>query len=346
MPLPLAVNLKIAKHYLTTTNSAKMKIFFGQNGKARLPLVLMLELTHACNLRCRGCGRIREYADRLGERLTRAQVNQVLREANTPVTTISGGEPLLHPESPAIAQDALSLDKIVYFCTNGLLLRKRLPEFSPHRHLFFNVHLDGPPEVHDALTGLQGSAERALESIREALRQGFHVTTNTTIYRSTPMEKIAELFRDLTQMGVRGMMVAPAFAYEVGTEAETLTRQEAHDRFQQLYRLWGDKNLIHTPLYMQFLRGERSVSCMPWGTITYTPSGWKSPCYLLTDTHFSTLEEFMGKTAWDHYGPQHEPRCADCMLHSGFEPAIMNSIRGMEDHWRSLWKLIRWQSGN
>jgi hopanoid biosynthesis associated radical SAM protein HpnH len=332
MSLPLSINLTIALHLAR----ARLR---GQG--PRVPMVLMLELTHACNLSCRGCGRIREYASTKDARLTRAQAAAAMREAGTPVVSISGGEPLLHPDAPAIAADALEMGRVVYLCTNALLLAKRLDEFKPHRRFFFNIHLDGPAAIHDDLTGLPGTAARAIEAIRSAKAAGFGVTTNTTLYRDTPVEEIAALFGDLTQLGVDGLMVAPAFSYDSGMEAPTLSRRQAEERFRALQAAWDDRNLYHTPLYMQFLRGERPLDCVPWGTVTYNPQGWKRPCYLITDAHVSSFAELMEDTDWSAYGPDADPRCADCMLHSGFEPAVMSSLRGPRD-W---WQMIQWQLG-
>lgn len=332
MPLPMSINLKIARHLAL----ARLR-----RNLARVPIVLMLELTHACNLHCAGCGRVREYADTKHVRLSREQARAAMLEADTPVVSISGGEPLLLPDAPAIASDALELGRVVYFCTNGLLLAKRLKEFTPHPRFHFNVHLDGPPEIHDVLTGSPGATEQALAGIRQAKTAGFRVTTNTTIYSHTPVESIVALFRQLADMGVDGFMIAPAYHYEVGISAATLNRAAAHEWFRAFHALWGDKRLYHTPFYLEFLRGERELKCMPWGTVTYNPRGWKRPCYLLTDAHVPTFSELMEGTDWDAYGPGRDPRCADCMLHSGFEPAVMSSLHGVHD-W---WQLIRWQLG-
>lgn len=332
MPLPLSVNLKVARHLA----AARLR-----DRNARVPVVLMLELTHACNLRCAGCGRIREYADTQASRLTREQARAAIIEAGVPFLSISGGEPLLVPDAPIIAADALAMGKFIYFCTNALLLTKRLHEFTPHRHFYFNIHLDGPPEIHDVLTGLPGTAEKALAAIVQAKAAGFNVTVNTTLYRDTPIPAIVALFGQLTEMGVDGLMLAPAFSYEVGVEAGTLTRDEAQERFRALRDAWGTKNLYHTPLYMEFLTGERELPCMPWGTVTYNPQGWKRPCYLLTDDHVPTFEALMNETDWDAFGPGKDPRCTHCMLHSGFEPSVMNSMHSIRDWVR----MIRWQLG-
>ena len=330
MPLPVSVNLKVAGHL------ARARL---TEGPGPIPLVLMLELTHACNLQCAGCGRIREYADTQTADLTRDQAREAMIDAATPIVSISGGEPLLHPQAPAVAADALALGRVVYLCTNALLLARRLAEFTPHPRLYFNVHLDGPPEIHDALTGLPGTAERALEAIRLAKGNGFRITTNTTIYRHTPVDATVVLFRQLTSLGVAGIMIAPAFAYEVDIAANTLTRADAHTWFRAFREAWDGSALYHTPLYMEFLCGERQLACMPWGTLTRNPQGWKRPCYLITDAHVPSLEELMNETDWDAYGPGRDPRCADCLMHSGFEPSVMASLRSPRD----LWRIVRWQ---
>lgn len=330
MALPLPVSLKVAWHVA----HARLT-----KGPGPVPIVLMLELTHACNLRCAGCGRIREYADTQQARLTREEAHASIVDANTPFVSISGGEPLLHPDAPAIAADTLALNKVVYFCTNGVLLSQRLSEFTPHPHFYFNVHLDGLPELHDALTGLPGTAERALEGIRMALKAGFGVTTNTTIYGQTPVDDTVLLLRQLADLGVAGTMVAPAFAFEVGLGTDTLTRDQAHTWFRAFRDAGGAATLYHSPLYVEFLCGERALDCMPWGTVTRNPQGWKRPCYLLTDAHVDTFDELMRGTNWDAYGPGRDPRCANCLMHSGFEPSVMSSMRTPRD----IWRMARWQ---
>jgi hopanoid biosynthesis associated radical SAM protein HpnH len=332
MSLPLSMNLKVAR-YLAQARLSRVR--------PQIPLVLMLEITHACQLNCMGCGRIREYADTKSERLSRTHAREIILEAGTPVVSISGGETLLHPDVPTIVADALDLGKGVYLCTNGFLLAKRLSEFSPHPHFFFNVHIDGTPDFHDNLVQLPGVAERALDGIRQAKAAGFGVTTNTTIYRNTPVEMVVDLFSQLKALGVDGFMFAPAFAYEVGLSVETLTRAETRAWFSALRRSWSGENSHHSPFYFDFLCGDRELDCMPWGTVTYNPQGWKRPCYLLTDGHVSSFTELMDGTDWTAWGPGRDPRCANCMLHSGFEPSVVGNMNGPKDWLR----IIRWQLG-
>ncbi|KAB2831948.1 MAG: hopanoid biosynthesis associated radical SAM protein HpnH, partial [Candidatus Brocadia sp.] len=68
------------------------------SSKKRFPLVLMLEVTHLCNLACEGCGRIREYKETMREMLSVKECIQAVDECPAPVVTVTGGEPLMHPE--------------------------------------------------------------------------------------------------------------------------------------------------------------------------------------------------------------------------------------------------------
>jgi hopanoid biosynthesis associated radical SAM protein HpnH len=180
-----------------------------------------------------------------------------------------------------------------------------------------------------------------LEGIRQARRAGFGVTTNTTVYRDTQVEDVVALLQTLRGLGVEGFMLAPAFSYEVGIAAGTLGREEAQTWFRALRAAWSGEGFYHTPQYMEFLSGERPLDCMPWGTVTYGPQGWRRPCYLLADEHVASLDALLEETAWDRYGPGRDSRCANCMLHSGFEPSVMNGLRSPGEWWR----IIRWQLG-
>jgi len=330
MSLPLSINLKVARYL------ARARL---NGGRSQIPLVLMLEVTHACQLNCISCGRIREYADTKSARVTRNQAHEVVLEAGTPIVSISGGESLLHPDAPGIVADALEMGKVVYLCTNGFLLAKRLLEFTPHPHFYFNVHLDGTPDFHDDVVQLPGVAERALEGIRQAKSAGFGVTTNTTIFSHTPVEMVVDLFHQLEGLDVDGFMLAPAYAYEVGIPVGTLAWEDVHAWFRSFRTFWPGGRFHNSPFYLDFLCGERELDCTPWGTVTYNPQGWKRPCYLLTDGHVSSFDELMDETDWDVYGPGHDPRCANCLIHSGFEPSVIGDLRSPKDWFR----IMRWQ---
>ena len=293
----------------------------------RFPIVLMLEPLHACNLTCAGCGRIREYQSTITERVPVEECLAAVDECGAPVVSICGGEPLMYPRIGALVSGILERNRHVYLCTNGMYIKRRLGEFRPARRFFFNVHLDGMEKTHDLRVEREGVFRQAVEGIRAAKAAGFQVCTNTTVYKETDMREIEELFDYLKQFHVDGHQIAPAYGYSAVDDREIfLTREEVHEKFRDFDRVARKYDVRQTPLYVEFLRGERDFPCTAWGNPTYNVKGWKSPCYLITDGHYKTFEELMTRTPWDSYGPGNDPRCEHCMVHCGFEPSAAYGI--------------------
>ena len=309
-------------------------------GEEKFPLVLMLEPTHQCNLSCTGCGRIQEYRDTLGQSLTLEECLAAVAECGAPVVTITGGEPLLYPPVFELAQELVHLKKHIYFCTNAILLEKALPRLPLSDRLTLSVHLDGLAETHDRILGRPGLFNLAIQAIKEAKARGFRVCTNTTVYKETDPQEIEILFAYLTQMGVDGLLVSPAYSF-VGVSPELfLSREEIHEKFIRLTKNGLKFNYLSTPLYLSFLRGERDYECTPWANPTRNPRGWRAPCYQMVDTHYPTFAEMMDRTPWENYGVGRDPRCAQCMMHSGFEPTVVRQLSRLPDLWRMLvWNL-------
>jgi hopanoid biosynthesis associated radical SAM protein HpnH len=303
----------------------------------RFPLVLMLEPTHRCNLNCAGCGRIREYHDTLDREMSLEECLEAVDVSETPVVTITGGEPLMYPRIPELVEAVLARGRHIYFCTNGLLLEEWLPRFRPHSHFTWNIHFDATETIHDHIIGRKGGFQKALAGLRSAKGRGFRVSTNTTVYRETDVNDLKRLFTQLTETGVDGILVSPGFSYE-GLDGEIfLTREEIVEKFR-IIRQWQKRfPLISNPIYLDFLAGERFFRCTPWGNPTRNPEGWKSPCYLITDTHYPTYKDLMEKTDWDYYASGRDPRCAQCMVHCGYEPTVIREMSG-----KDVWRMIRW----
>lgn len=326
MGRPLGLTYELARYLLPRrTWPGKRKLF---------PIVLMLEPLAACNLRCAGCGRVREYADVMDRRMDVDEALAVAERAGAPVVSLSGGEPLLHPRIVDIASGLLAQRRWVFLCSNGLLLRESLPHFRPHRRLCFVVHLDGTAPVHDGVTGRRGAYAEALAAIREARARGFRVATNTTAFHGSDPADLRELFRTVSALGVEGIMLSPGYAYEQVPERELfLKREEAVRVFREVLD-GGSFPFYDNPLFLDFLRGERSYDCAAWAVPTYTVRGWRVPCYLIADEHTTDLGQILDPALWSRYGPGRDPRCAGCMLHSGFEPA---SVFDALNH---PWKLL------
>lgn len=314
MGRPLSLTLELARYLLPRRRWPE---------KGRLfPIVLMLEPLEACNLRCAGCGRVREYREVMDRRLSVDEALRAAESAGAPVVSLSGGEPLLHPGIADLVRGLIDQKRWVYLCTNGLLLREKLAQFPRHKRLCFVVHLDGTEGVHDAVAGRPGVFREALEAIREALARGYRVATNTTVFHGSDVEDLRRLFRTLTDLGVEGLMISPGYAYESVPERELfLRREEAIRVFRALLAGKNGFRLYDNPLFLDFLQGKRAYrECAAWAVPTYTVLGWRVPCYLLADRHTPDLGEVLDPGLWRRYGPGRDPRCAGCMLHAGFEP--------------------------
>lgn len=316
-------------------------------GDQRFPLVLMLEPLHACNLRCTGCGRIREYADSVSRRLTVEQCLDAADQCPAPVVSICGGEPLLYQPLPELISELVDRGRHIYLCTNGTLLERRLPELPRSRRLFINVHLDGMENTHDSACGQPGVFAAATEGIRAAKAQKRFVCTNTTIYRDTDMDEIAVLFDYLRSLGVDGMMISPAYSYASVAQQPTtnnaaifLDRDEIIAKFSAARKRLSGHCLLASPLYLDFLCGQRELTCAAWANPTFNIRGWRGPCYLIADQHHPSYADLIEHTSWPAYGPGADPRCADCMTHCGFEPAAVLSAGR---RWRDVLAMAAWQ---
>lgn len=317
-------------------------------GRRRFPLVLMLEPLEACNLRCAGCGRIREFAGAAQARLSLDECLAAVDECGAPVVTLCGGEPLLYQGVEELTERIIARRKHVYLCTNGLLLEGKLAGFRPSDRLFLNVHLDGMEASHDRLVGRQGVFATAVSAIRAAKRAGFMVCTNTTVYRQTEMNEIVVLFEYLAQLGVDGMMISPGYSYQsvqqsdpAGADALFLSREMIHAKFREAASRLRGFRLVASPVYLEMLCGKRQLPCAAWANPTRTIHGWKGPCYLITDRHYPSFAALMAETAWDRLGPGNDPRCEHCLVHSGFEPAaVLAANRRLRDALRmAVWQM-------
>jgi hopanoid biosynthesis associated radical SAM protein HpnH len=282
------------------------------------------------------------------QHLTLDECLNSVAECGAPIVSLCGGEPLLYSEIVELTDQILRLGKHIYLCTNGQLLTKRFDDFvqlarqnrRTRKQLYWNIHLDGMKTTHDAIVEKSGAFDNAVEGITVAKKAGFYVYTNTTLYKKTEIAELVELSRLLNDLDIDGMMIAPGYGYEqVGDESFFLSRNEIHEKFRVLRKMSHQFRLTMTPVYSDFLCGERSLPCAAWANPTRNILGWKSPCYLITDKHYSTYREYLQQTDWSRIGHGNDPRCEHCMMHCGFEPAAI--LFG--NKFRDLIRLALWQ---
>jgi len=320
MAVPVSQMYTVCKYVLTQ----KFK------GIKRYPLVLMIEPLFRCNLACAGCGKI-QYPDHvLDKRLTPQQCWTAAEECGAPIVSIPGGEPLIHPEMPEVVRGLVERKKYVYLCTNAILLERKLDEYTPSKFLTFSVHMDGLKQEHDWAVCRDGVYDVAVKAIKAALARGHRVTTNTTLFDDASPERVRGFFDEMMKLGVEGMMISPGYSYQKAPDQQHfLKRSRTRELFSKILsnrkRGW---RFNQSPLFLEFLMGKRDYQCTPWGNPTYNVFGWQRPCYLLQDGYTKTFHELMEETNWDNYGTGRNEKCADCMVHCGYEASAVEDTFG------------------
>jgi hopanoid biosynthesis associated radical SAM protein HpnH len=326
MPLKLMIDLG---RYMAKRKRAGAKYF---------PLVLMLEPLHACNLACIGCGRIVEYKETIRDQMPLEEALAAATECNAPIVSVCGGEPLIYKHIVPLTKGLIEQKRHVQICTNAILLERFVKQVPPSPYLSFNVHIDGMRETHDRVVDREGVFDICVKMIKMLKEKGYRVQTNSTVFRETSVEEIEELIKMLASLGVDGMLLTPGYHYQVLTNDEIyLKKEEMPYKFRRVRDLADQYKIMNTPIYLDYLAGDRDLLCSPWTTVTRNPQGWKGPCYLITNGHYRSFSELHEVTDWEFYRTKQDFRCRDCKLHSGFEGTVaMDFGKNLKDTWRMV----------
>jgi len=331
------MGVPISQMWTVATYVLKQKI----SGRKRYPLVLMLEPLFRCNLACAGCGKIQYPAHILKQNLTPEECFRAVKECGAPMVSIPGGEPLMHPQIAEIVEGLVARKKYIYLCTNALRLKEKIDLFKPSKYLTFSVHVDGQREHHDFSVCREGGYDIALDGMREAVRRGFRVTTNTTLFDGADPNSVRAFFDEMMELGVEGMMLSPGYSYDKAPDQQHFLGRA---RTRRLFRAMLSNRKKHwvfnqSPLFLEFLMGKRDYPCTAWGMPTFNLFGWQKPCYLLQDGYADTFQELMESTEWERYGTESgNPKCANCMVHSGYEASAVNDTFGSL---KGFWATVR-----
>ncbi|HVT19484.1 MAG TPA: adenosyl-hopene transferase HpnH [Thermoanaerobaculia bacterium] len=322
-----------------TTDMIRHQVRNARAGKKRYPYVLMLEPLYTCNLACLGCA-IERHTGKLKDRLPVEACLRAVEESGAPAVSICGGEPTVYPELPELIAGVIARRRHIYLCTNALLLdTKVFGVVPPHKRLTVNVHLDGLRETHDKVCAREGVFDKAVAMIREGKRLGYHVITNTTVFKETAVEEVEELCELLSGLGVDGILITPGYHYESVRHDMFLARAEIQEKFKSLLALSKRYRFASTPMFLEFAAGLRDYRCSPWSTVTYTPLGWKGPCYLIGKTYSESFADFWEGTDWDYWESRQDSLCQNCAMHSGFEASVITEARQSP---RDMARLAAW----
>jgi hopanoid biosynthesis associated radical SAM protein HpnH len=322
MAMPLHQNIRLGSFLF------KQKLL----RRDKFALLVELEPLFACNLKCAGCGKIQQPHTLLKQRMPVEQAVAAIEESGAPMVSIAGGEPLMHPQIDEIVRQLLKRKKIVFLCTNAVLMPKHLHKFTPHRNFAWMVHIDGLRERHDESVCKDGVFDQAVAAVKQAQAAGFRVMTNTTFFDLDSPQDVIDVLDYLNDdLGVDNMQISPGYAYEKAPDQEHWLRvEQTRALFSKAFADGRRKRwrLNHSPLFLDFLEGKIDFACTAWGIPSYSLLGWQRPCYLLADGYTKTYKELIETTDWDAYGRGKDERCYNCMAHCGYEPTAVIATMG------------------
>lgn len=309
-----------------TTDMIKCQVRNSLKGNKRYPYVLMLEPLYTCNLACIGCSTER-HTGKLKDRLSVEKCLQAVDDSGAPGVSLCGGEPTIYPELKELIDGIIARKRHIYLCTNALMLDKKVfDKIAPHKRLTVNVHLDGLRETHDYVCAKEGVFDKAIEMVRESKKRGYHVMVNTTVFKETDIDEVEKLCELLKEIGIDGQLLSPGYQYETVNRDIFLTREDTESKFKKVLGFAKRYRLTSTPMFLEFAAGLRNYDCSPWSTVTYTPLGWKGPCYLIGKKHYETWDEFWNETDWTYWESRQDEMCQNCSMHSGFEASVVRNL--------------------
>src|SRR5262249_48049856 len=203
-----------------------------------------------------------------------------------------------------------------------------LHRYRPSKYLTFSIHLDGLREEHDQSVCQEGVFEKAVSAIRATRAAGFRVTANCTLFEGMAPERLAAFLDFATSLGIEGVTVSPGFNYERAPSQDVfLKRTRSKELLREVFRLGRGRGwrFNQSGLFLDFLAGNQTYQCTPWGSPTRNIFGWQKPCYLLVGEGYApTYRALIEGTRWEEYGVGRNEKCAQCQVHCGFEPTAVN----------------------
>ena len=207
-----------------------------------------------------------------------------VEESGTPMVSIAGGEPLLHPQIAADRRRAHQAQDLRLPVHQRGALERRLDKFTPSRYFSWVIHMDGLEERHDLAVNRVGVFDEAVSAIKAAKAAAFASRTNSTFFNTDAPKTIRDVLDFLNDdLKVDAMMISPAFAYEKAPDQEHfLGVEQTRELFKEAFADGHRKRwrLNHSPLFLDFLEGKRDFQCTAWGIPSYSVFGWQRPCYL------------------------------------------------------------------
>lgn len=229
MRFPFALSAKIAAHI----------IWHRIQRTPRFAMVLQLEPLHTCNLTCTGCGRIREYSTSLKEMVPLDRCLAAAEECDAPMVSVCGGEPLIYPKIEALVDGLRRQGRIVYICTNGVFMRRKMRDYLAALEVSA-----GEPLLQQLLEAKLVSVPEA-EAVRQG-RQGTHpvIRPSKWLYWNVHVDGLEYTHDRIVEREgvfaecVAAIKMAKILGYQVATNT-TVYQETNMDEIEGLFRFFS-----------------------------------------------------------------------------------------------------------
>ncbi|HWM94008.1 MAG TPA: radical SAM protein [Thermoanaerobaculia bacterium] len=254
---------------------------------------VLVELTYRCNLDCFFC--YNDLALR-GEPMSTEEYFRLfeeLRDLEVLNLTLSGGEPLAHPDFLKLGARARELGFVVRIKSNGHALRGEMArrlrdEVDP---FLIEVSLHGSTAAtHDRQTRVPGSFERLLSNLREVLDLGMRVKINSTL--TCWNEDEAEGMLDLADSFGLQIQIDPEVTPRDDGDREPLSVAPSREGVHRLFALQArraveaganlliahgaDDGTLPAPVEKHCGAGSAGIAVDPYGNV-YPCVQWRRP---------------------------------------------------------------------
>lgn len=171
------------------------------------PLLVIWEVTQACDLACVHCRASAMPGHNPGE-LTTDEGYRLLDEIRAfgdPLMVFTGGDPLKRPDLYDLIRHSagLGLRTNITPSATPLLTATAIDKFKKCGASRMAISLDGPdPETHDSFRGVPGTFDRAMFALRHARNIGFETQVQTTVTRRN-RNKLAQVAERVAEVHAR-----------------------------------------------------------------------------------------------------------------------------------------------
>lgn len=278
--------------------------------EAETSFTIQWHITERCNCRCLHCYQedCRTEADTEDLDRIRTLIDEFYRDRKG-IVTVTGGEPLLHPDFFCLLDDLRHPFGVL---TNGTLIDNstavRLAEARPS---FVQVSIEGGERTHDSIRG-KGSYSSAVEGIKNLVRARQRVLISFTAHRRNYRElpAVARLGR---RLGVDKVWVDRLIPAGSGSDMEGLDPQQSRELFAIMR-----KSRVAMDRALQFLAGGRPYQCQAGRHLmAILPGGDVLPCrrmpILAGNLHQETLEEIYQGSILQNLRETETEGCQGCL---------------------------------